>query len=140
MAQYAEEYASSERKSGWPISDRVIEDIKFMVDTAFYFPENSVLEYRAGKFSVRKQTNENLNFTHFTYKDVANPINAGKTKNISLSDFSDDFICECGNHSSSYGLFPCDKNGNDMEPMSEWDYDYVCMQCGLIYQVTKRKR
>jgi hypothetical protein len=44
------------------------------------------------------------------------------------------WICICGNRPDSDGFYPCDKSGNEMEPVkgSSWDGLYVCNQCGRI--------
>ena len=44
------------------------------------------------------------------------------------------WICICGNEPSSDGFYPCDTNGNEMEPSigSKWDGLYVCLKCGRI--------
>ncbi len=46
----------------------------------------------------------------------------------------DAWICVCGNVPSGDGFFPCDKNGDEMEPLqgSDWNGLYVCNQCGRI--------
>lgn len=44
------------------------------------------------------------------------------------------WICICGNRPADDGFFPCDKNGNEMEPLigSDWKDLYVCANCGRI--------
>ena len=46
----------------------------------------------------------------------------------------DAWICICGNRPAGAGFYPCDKAGNEMEPVkgSSWDGLYVCNQCGRI--------
>ena len=46
----------------------------------------------------------------------------------------DAWICLCGNQPSSDGFFPCDKQGNEMEPADGWDGLYVCLRCGRIIE------
>jgi len=38
------------------------------------------------------------------------------------------WICICGNMPSDAGFYPCDKNGDEMEPVigSDWSGLYVC--------------
>ena len=44
------------------------------------------------------------------------------------------WTCICGNTPDSDGFYPCDKEGNEMEPSkgSDWDNLYVCASCGRI--------
>jgi hypothetical protein len=42
------------------------------------------------------------------------------------------WICICGNRPDSDGFFPCDKDGNEMEPVKGWEDLYVCGRCGRI--------
>src|SRR5260221_1540153 len=44
------------------------------------------------------------------------------------------WICICANTPSSGGFYPCDAEGNEMEPMigSSWSGLYVCADCGAI--------
>ena len=44
----------------------------------------------------------------------------------------DAWVCVCGNTPTSYGFFPCDKEGNEMEPIKGWKGLYVCGRCGRI--------
>lgn len=44
----------------------------------------------------------------------------------------DAWVCVCGNTPASYGFFPCDKEGNEMEPVIGWEGLYVCGRCGRI--------
>ena len=49
------------------------------------------------------------------------------------------WICLCDNTPTSDGFFPCDAEGNEMEPIkgSNWDELYVCGRCGrIIHQQT----
>lgn len=49
-------------------------------------------------------------------------------------DNEEAWICICGNTPSGGGFYPCDKEGNEMEPVigSDWDGLYVCADCGRI--------
>lgn len=44
------------------------------------------------------------------------------------------WVCVCGNRPTEDGFYPCDKNGNEIEPVvgSNWESLYVCAQCGRI--------
>ena len=42
------------------------------------------------------------------------------------------WICICRNKPSQDGFFPCDVNGNEMEPLADWPGLYVCARCGRI--------
>jgi len=46
----------------------------------------------------------------------------------------DGWICLCGNTPADDGFYPCDENGNEMEPLVEsiWKNLYVCDSCGRI--------
>jgi hypothetical protein len=46
----------------------------------------------------------------------------------------DAWTCPCGNTPGSDGFFPCNKDGNEMEPAigSGWTDLYVCARCGRI--------
>lgn len=46
----------------------------------------------------------------------------------------DAWLCLCGNIDSYEGFWPCDKNGNEMVPSidSDWDDLYVCGDCSRI--------
>lgn len=47
------------------------------------------------------------------------------------------WICLCGNRPSADGFFPCDKAGDEMEPVADWEDLYVCAKCGrIIHQTT----
>lgn len=61
-----------------------------------------------------------------------------KLNEVSFKEFSDDeFTCTCGNDCMGEGFFPCNKQGDVMEPLkgSDWDSRYVCLRCGRIYHV-----
>jgi hypothetical protein len=55
-----------------------------------------------------------------------------KTK-ISMDEYGE-WICLCGNKAIECGFFPCDLDGNEVEPTPEdWTTDcYVCDKCGRI--------
>jgi hypothetical protein len=42
------------------------------------------------------------------------------------------WVCICKNTLDADGFFPCDKEGNEMEPVAGWDDLYVCARCGRI--------
>jgi len=44
------------------------------------------------------------------------------------------WTCICGNRPDSDGFYPCDREGNEMEPSigSDWENLYVCFSCGRI--------
>lgn len=46
-----------------------------------------------------------------------------------------DLVCNCGNTTASDGFVPCDKEGNEIEPTldSDWNGEYVCLSCGKIH-------
>jgi len=48
--------------------------------------------------------------------------------------YPDAWVCVCKNTPVDHGFFPCDKNGNEMEPLkgSDWNGLYVCANCGRI--------
>jgi hypothetical protein len=50
------------------------------------------------------------------------------------SNCDEAWICICGNTPTGGGFYPCDKNGDEMEPSigSDWDNLYVCADCGRI--------
>jgi len=41
-------------------------------------------------------------------------------------------VCVCGNTPTSDGFYPCDQNGNEIEPVKGWQDLYVCDRCGRI--------
>jgi Zn-finger protein len=47
----------------------------------------------------------------------------------------EEIICNCGNSPSQQGFYPCDENGNDVEPVKGWKGLYKCDNCGLIHHV-----
>jgi hypothetical protein len=46
-----------------------------------------------------------------------------------------DFLCICGNFSESDGAYPCDSNGNLVEPTpDDWPGKlYRCDRCGRVF-------
>ena len=48
--------------------------------------------------------------------------------------WQDAWVCFCKNTVAGSGFYPCDKNGNEMEPNigSDWANLYVCADCGRI--------
>lgn len=46
----------------------------------------------------------------------------------------DGWICICGNTPADDGFYPCDQDGNEIEPTvgSAWAGLYVCFKCGRI--------
>jgi hypothetical protein len=48
--------------------------------------------------------------------------------------WEDAWVCICRNTPTGGGFYPCDKDGNEMEPTieSNWDNLYVCADCGRI--------
>ena len=51
----------------------------------------------------------------------------------------ENFYCKCGNQPHGDGYFPCDKDGNNVEPTPEWGEFplYVCAGCREIYLFKK---
>lgn len=45
-----------------------------------------------------------------------------------------ELTCECGNNTFLYGFYPCDENGNEIEPTidSNWNGLYICPNCRKI--------
>jgi hypothetical protein len=44
------------------------------------------------------------------------------------------WICICNNTPDSDGFFPCNKEGDEIEPVTGWDGLYVCARCGRIIE------
>ena len=44
----------------------------------------------------------------------------------------DAWLCICGNQPCADGFYPCDHEGNEMEPVEGWEDLYVCASCGRI--------
>jgi len=49
---------------------------------------------------------------------------------------TDDITCVCGNTPRTNGFYPCDRQGNEMEPTleSSWDGLYVCAVCQQLHR------
>lgn len=54
-----------------------------------------------------------------------------------ITNFEDDFECACGNTVDEEGFFPCDLDGNEVEPDESWEDNYICSKCNQIYHVKK---
>lgn len=56
-------------------------------------------------------------------------------------DEEDIWHCLCGNSTCWDGFYPCDLNGNEVEPTPElWTTDlYICPDCGRIFQQSDGK-
>lgn len=48
------------------------------------------------------------------------------------SDYSDSWICLCGNTPTDYGFFPCNEQGKQTEPITGWKGLYICDRCHRI--------
>lgn len=47
-----------------------------------------------------------------------------------------DLYCLCGNDPNYYGFFPCDRQGQIIEPVAgKWDELYVCTLCSRIMDI-----
>lgn len=55
-------------------------------------------------------------------------------KITALKSDRDAWLCICGNTPTSDGFYPCDEDGNEMEPSkgSGWNGLYVCGRCGRV--------
>lgn len=51
----------------------------------------------------------------------------------------DDWICLCGNYPALHGFYPCDEDGNWIEPAEEWNDLYRCHQCGRVIDDTDHR-
>jgi len=62
---------------------------------------------------------------------------------ISLTDSQDEgaWRCLCGNQPITEGFFPCNEQGEQVEPTPEaWTTDcYVCDRCGRIIRQSDRQ-
>lgn len=56
---------------------------------------------------------------------------------LTENDFNDDFTCDCGNTVTNSGFYPCNENGEEIEPTKEsnWTNLYVCGACGRIFEL-----
>jgi len=50
-----------------------------------------------------------------------------------------EWVCLCGNRGFYHGFFPCDKDGNEVEPLPNWGGLYFCNYCGRIFQEDTRE-
>ena len=48
----------------------------------------------------------------------------------------DDIICPCNNRPDTDGFYPCDADGNQIEPTleSNWDGLYICSRCSRTHR------
>lgn len=63
-------------------------------------------------------------------KDISNAYGTEQIK--TEPEVEDGWICLCGNTPADDGFYPCDENGNEMEPVTGWNDIYVCLKCGRI--------
>lgn len=66
------------------------------------------------------------------YKKIIN-WQATKTNNGEMT-------CKCGNNTFDYGFYPCNEQGEEIEPTNQnnWKNLYVCAKCGQILKdITK---
>lgn len=56
------------------------------------------------------------------------------TKEVITHEPGDDdaWVCICRNTPCGGGFYPCDKMGNQVEPVEGWEGLYVCADCGRI--------
>lgn len=54
-------------------------------------------------------------------------------KNIKIVEMNDDFECKCGNVAAADGFYPCNKEGENVEPFPGWEGHYKCEKCDQIY-------
>lgn len=53
---------------------------------------------------------------------------------LHTEESEDTWICMCGNMAEDEGFYPCNEQGNEVEPVKgEWDNLYVCMGCGRFF-------
>jgi hypothetical protein len=57
-------------------------------------------------------------------------------KKIIEVTMEDNFKCKCGNTASQDGFYPCNKEGETIEPTPEWEDYYKCEGCIKIYKQT----
>ncbi len=49
------------------------------------------------------------------------------------SNEHDDWTCICKNTAGSQGFYPCDEDGNEVEPDKNWQSNtYICFGCGRV--------
>jgi len=49
---------------------------------------------------------------------------------------SNPWICICHNQPDYYGFYPCEREGNEVEPVEGWQGLYVCGDCGRIIKAS----
>ena len=59
-------------------------------------------------------------------------MNTAKERITHETDNKEGWICLCGNTPVADGFYPCDQEGNEMEPVAGWNDLYVCAKCGRI--------
>jgi hypothetical protein len=42
------------------------------------------------------------------------------------------WVCLCGNTPSDDGFYPCNEQGEEVEPTADWDNLYVCSKCQRV--------
>ena len=52
-------------------------------------------------------------------------------------DNVENYICKCGNTSSSDGFYPCDDFRKQVEPNAgtDWNYTYNCSRCNCVLKI-----
>lgn len=72
-----------------------------------------------------------------------NTLQWGPTSSIMLRPVGhgqeEDWQCRCGNHTNAEGFFPCDWQGNYVEPDAKWSGIYRCDRCGRLHRESKRQ-
>lgn len=59
---------------------------------------------------------------------------------LHAEESEDTWICMCGNMAEDAGFYPCNEQGNEVEPVKgEWDNLYICMGCGRLFNQDDRK-
>jgi hypothetical protein len=55
------------------------------------------------------------------------------TEHIRHEEGNDEaWVCICTNTPNADGFYPCDSDGNQVEPDAGWNDLYVCAKCGRI--------
>jgi hypothetical protein len=49
------------------------------------------------------------------------------------------WVCVCGNTAVGVGFYPCDKDGNTVEPVGGWGGLFRCDKCGRIIEAETRE-
>lgn len=77
---------------------------------------------------------------------VNDPAHDPQVREVIEVDADSDWICLCGNMAHLEGFYPCDAQGNAMEPTveSDWPGLYYCDRChriihGNTHEVVSRK-